>query len=101
MNRRAYLGELLAVIDSIPNEKRSMFVATFQEREKNPVVAFGLNAFLGTLGADRFYLGQTALGIVKLITLGGVGIWVFIDYFLVAGIARERASPTLAKSNRP
>jgi TM2 domain-containing membrane protein YozV len=89
MNHRAYISELVSIIDSLPPEKRTAFVATFQEREKNPIVAFGLNVFLGTLGIDRFYLGQTMLGIIKLLTLGGAGIWVLIDYFLVAGKARD------------
>jgi TM2 domain-containing membrane protein YozV len=32
---------------------------------------------------DRFYLGYTGLGIVKLITLGGCGIWALIDFILI------------------
>jgi TM2 domain-containing membrane protein YozV len=34
---------------------------------------------LGYLGADRLYQGQIGLGVLKLITLGGVGIWWLID----------------------
>ena len=33
----------------------------------------------GYFGLDRFYRGQVAWGILKLITLGGVGIWYLID----------------------
>ena len=42
-----------------------------------------LSIFLGTLGVDRFYLGYTALGIVKLVTLGGCGIWWLIDLIMI------------------
>jgi len=43
-----------------------------------------ISIFLGELGIDRFYLGYTGLGILKLITAGGLGIWWLIDIISIA-----------------
>lgn len=52
--------------------------------DKSYMTALLLSIFLGGLGIDRFYLGYTGLGVVKLLTLGGCGIWALIDLVLIA-----------------
>lgn len=50
---------------------------------KDQASAFLFSAFLGSYGIDRFYVGQTGLGIAKLLTCGGVGVWALIDTFII------------------
>jgi heme/copper-type cytochrome/quinol oxidase subunit 4 len=52
--------------------------------DKQWMTALLLSFFLGGLGIDRFYLGQTGLGIGKLLTLGGCGVWSLIDFIMIA-----------------
>ena len=56
---------------------------------KDPVITLVISIVGGTLGIDRFFIGDTGLGVLKLITCGGFGIWLFIDWFLIMGRARE------------
>ena len=53
-------------------------------KKRSWMVALLLSFFLGGIGVDRFYLGYTGLGVVQLLTLGGCGIWVIIDFILIA-----------------
>jgi len=64
--------------------------------EKNYLVALFLSYFLGSIGADRFYLGKNWPAIAKLLTLWWSWYLGFIDLFLVA-LANSR----LRMTNRP
>lgn len=89
------------IIPNIPEETIPSFWASLKEKEdsklqamaavpmKSPSTTILLAYFLGVFGADRFYLGQTGLGIVKLITGGGCGIWALIDFFTAYKRAKQ------------
>jgi TM2 domain-containing membrane protein YozV len=50
-----------------------------QLSSKNKSLLLLLAWLLGGFGVDRFYRGQIGMGILKLLTLGGCGIWALID----------------------
>lgn len=75
--------KLLAIDDS----KWSMLqVAQF----KDPTTSLIVSIVGGQLGIDRFLIGDTGLGIAKLITCGGLGIWTIVDWFLIQGATKEK-----------
>lgn len=45
--------------------------------------AFLMCFFLGILGVHRFYVGKIPTGVLQILTLGGLGIWAFIDLILL------------------
>jgi TM2 domain-containing membrane protein YozV len=53
-------------------------------KEVNWVLALVMSIVFGQLGVDRFIMGHIGLGILKLITFGGFGIWWIIDVILIA-----------------
>ncbi len=57
---------------------------------KDPTISLIVSLLGGSLGIDRFIIGDTGLGVAKLLTCGGMGIWTIIDWFLIMGITREK-----------
>ena len=57
---------------------------------KDPTITLIISIIGGSLGIDRFFVGDMGLGVIKLITCGGCGIWTIVDWFLIMGTARDR-----------
>ena len=55
-----------------------------QTSDKDWTTLLILSVLLGGLGVDRFYAGHIGLGVLKLLTVGGCGIWAIIDIIMVA-----------------
>ena len=57
---------------------------------KDPTIILIVSLIGGNLGIDRFLIGDTGLGIGKLLTCGGFGIWAIIDWFMIMSATREK-----------
>ena len=56
---------------------------------KDPTISLVVSLVGGHFGIDRFLIGDTGLGVAKLLTCGGLGVWTVIDWFLIMGRTRE------------
>lgn len=74
---------------------------TQMDGSKSKVVAMILSFFVGGLGVDRFYLGYTSLGVAKLLTLGGLGIWALIDFIMICMGSIQPADGSKYKEDCP
>lgn len=78
-----YLKDKLRTMD----EEKFSLISTIEF--KDPTTILLVSIFLGTLGIDRFMLGDTGMGILKLLTAGLCGILTIIDWFTVSKKAKE------------
>jgi TM2 domain-containing membrane protein YozV len=67
--------------DSRSQGEKTTPYAMISQKDKGTLI---LLACFGNFGLDRFYRGQTGLGIAKLLTMGGCGIWSLVDLFTYA-----------------
>jgi TM2 domain-containing membrane protein YozV len=70
------------------DDSKSSIVHSLQFKE--PTTALIISIFGGAYGIDRFYIGDTGMGVGKLLTCGGLGIWAIIDWFMIQGATREK-----------
>jgi len=51
---------------------------------KNRSIALLLCFFLGWAGGHRFYTNKVGTGLMMLFTMGGFGMWYFLDFVMIA-----------------
>ncbi len=82
---------LVAVRDRLLQLDESKWSMVQMLQFKDPTTALIISIVGGGhFGIDRFYIGDTGLGIAKLLTCGGFGIWTIVDWFLIQGATREK-----------
>lgn len=73
-----YLKDKLRTMD----ENKFSLISTIEF--KDPTTLLLVSIFLGALGVDRFMIGDTGMGILKLLTCGGCGILTIVDWFSIS-----------------
>lgn len=79
-----YIRERLTIVD---DSKWAMISAV---ELKDPTTILIVSLLGGGLGIDRFIIGDTGLGVGKLLTCGGLGIWALVDLFLIMDATRQK-----------
>lgn len=80
-------ADVKTILENMSEDKQAaLAMAGF----KDPTISLIISLLGGAFGVDRFYIGDTGLGIAKLLTCGGLGIWSIIDWFLIMGAVREK-----------
>lgn len=80
------LGMIREALAKVDDDKASMVL---QMDMADPTTILLLSVLCGTLGIDRFMLGEVGLGILKLFTCGGCYVWWIIDMVKAQSNARE------------
>ena len=81
--KMVYLKDRLASLD----ESKFALLSTIEMTD--PTTLLLVSIFLGSLGIDRFMIGDTGMGILKLLTGGCCGILTIIDWFTISGKTKE------------
>lgn len=91
MTNQKYLPaeKIVFIKEKMKNMDEERFALVSSVEFKDPTTILLVSLFLGGLGIDRFMLGETGMGILKLLTGGLCGILAIIDWFSVQKKAKE------------
>jgi TM2 domain-containing membrane protein YozV len=72
------------------DDNQWVLLQSAQLKDPQTALIISILGAVAVAGLDRFYIGDTGLGIAKLLTCGGLGIWTIIDWFLIQGATRQK-----------
>ncbi len=78
-----YLKDKLRTMD----EQKFSLISTIDFKE--PTTILIVSIFLGSLGIDRFMIGDTGMGVLKLLTCGVCGIMTIVDWCTISKKVKE------------
>ena len=85
------IREIFEVRGDLTDLEKAQFDALYAIQRRDPNAALALSVFGGVFAMDRFYVNSSrTAAVLKLLTLGGILVWVIIDLFLIRGAARRQ-----------
>lgn len=89
-NAKYFEASAIPVIrQKLENASDDALVSLQSTELKDPTTILLISIFLGSLGIDRFMIGDTGMGILKLLTGGLCGILTIIDWFTISRKAKQ------------
>ena len=85
------IREIIKIKEDLNDSEKASFDALYTIQRRDPDTALSLSIFGGIFAMDRFYINSSrTAAVLKLLTCGGILVWVIIDYFLIRGAARRQ-----------
>ncbi|WP_172914276.1 TM2 domain-containing protein [Capnocytophaga canis] len=73
------------------NENQWVMLQTLQFKDPQTALLLSLLTPIAAVsGIDRIFIGDVGLGVAKILTCGGLGIWTIVDWFLIMDAARDK-----------
>ena len=89
-NEKYFEASAIPVIrQKLENASDDALVSLQSTELKDPTTILLISIFLGSLGIDRFMIGDTGIGVLKLLTGGLCGILTIIDWFTISRKAKQ------------
>lgn len=73
-------------------EQLSMVEGEVERKKKSKGALYLLWFFTGGIGGHRYYLGDVGRGVAMTLTLGGLGLWAFIDVFFIGSRLEDKTA---------
>jgi len=83
-------SKMPVIIDRLRQMDDSKWLQINTIAYKDPTNMLIISFLGGALGIDRFILGDTGIGVGKLLTGGGCGMWALVDLFMIQDAARNK-----------
>ena len=78
-----FAGTVTPNLRALQKNKKSRYKESEELSDKEFLPTLLLCLFVGMLGIHRFYAGKIGTGILMIVTLGGLGIWVLVDFIMI------------------